>query len=762
MLVLNKRWLQVLATFLLVIPASAQRHSISGLVTDAETGESLIGANIHAVSFETGTVSNAYGFYSVTLPEADSTTLVFSYIGYDPQVKKVYLTNDIRLDVSLQPAAGLLDEVTVTADASAEANVRSIRMSVVDVPIQYVERLPAILGEADVLKVIQLLPGVQAGNEGTTGYHVRGGANDQNLVLMDEAIVYNPNHLFGLVSTFNSRALNNVELVKGGFPAQYGGRLSSVLKVSMREGNRRQFDGRAGIGLVSSHMTLEGPILQDKLSYMVSGRRSYLDVVMRPFQKDRLYYLYDLNGKVNYQPSPNDHFYLSGFQGRDVAEYTDASGLGYGIRFGNSTGTFRWNHIFGSKLFSNFTLVANEYFIRVNTIQGQFYSQNYSGIKDLSAKASLEYYPAPRHHVRIGGVATRHRFRSTGTGGQLPTGQVLGHLETNSIPEKTSDEFALYVQDDWNSSERIGLSAGVRLAGFDAPDVSYSALEPRLSVRIGITPESSLKASYTVMNQFVHLVPSTTASLPTDIWTPASKTARPQKSAQYALGLFRNLRKGEYEASVEGYYKEMNHQVLFREGTHLLAYDEIDSQLTFGRGWSYGAEFFLKRRRGRLNGWISYTLSWTRQRFADLNRGEAFPFRYDRRHNLALVGTYDLSERWSLSGNLVLLSGSPYTLPVGRVYGSQGGELYQGLFYDYDKVNNYRMANYHRLDLAATRKIKTRWFKEGELVLSTYNTYSRRNPYFVYLALDDKTQEPVGRQISLLPIVPSISYNVRF
>ncbi|MBO6573943.1 MAG: TonB-dependent receptor [Rhodothermales bacterium] len=741
----------------------AQRFTISGVITDATNGETLIGANVHAVTAGTGTAANAYGFYSLTLDAADSTTLAFTFVGFEPQVKKVYLNRDVRLNVALQPGAGLLDEVVVSAEALVEDNVRTTRMSVVDVPIRYVEQLPALLGEQDVLKVIQLLPGVQQAQEGTTGYHVRGGNADQNLVELDEATVYNPSHLFGLFSAFNSRALNNVELVKGGFPAQYGGRLSSILRVSMRDGNRQEFEGQAGVGIVSSHATIEGPLAKGKASYILSGRRSYLDLLIRPFQKDRVYYFYDLNGKLNYSAGENDRIYLSGFRGRDHAEYLDASGTGYGIRFGNSTGTLRWNHIFGPRLFSNVSLVSNEYFIRVNTIQGQFYSQNYSGINDLTAKAVLEFYPAPRHNIRIGGTTTRHVFMSTGTGGQLPTGHVVAGIDAGQIPERKVHESAVFIQDDWDSNGRFGLSAGLRIPWYSGDDTTYSAIEPRLAVRLSLTERSSFKASFTRMNQFVHLVPSTTASLPTDIWTPASRAARPQEATQYAFGYFRNFREGRYEASLEGYYKEMRNQVLFREGTQILAYQDIDRQLTFGRGWSYGAELFVKRRAGKLSGWLSYTLSWTRQRFPALNRGEVFPFRYDRRHNVSAAATYELPGKWSLSGAFVFQSGPAATLPVGRVHVSLGGELYEGLFYDYEQVNNFRMPNYHRLDVSATRTIASpRWFDEGELVIGAYNAYSRLNPYYVYLDLDIKTGEPVAKQVALLPIVPSISYNVRF
>ena len=745
--------------------ANGQRRTVSGTVVDGQTGEVLIGANVRALTPSVGTATNTYGFYSLTVSRADSVTVVYTHVGYWPRVKKVFLADDLVVDVELHSEVVALDEIVVTGESADVANVRETRMGVVDVPVRAVERLPAILGEQDVLKLLQLLPGVQAGNEGTTGYHVRGGAVDQNLVLLDEATVYNPSHLFGLFSTFNARALNNVELIKGGFPAYYGGRLSSTLRVTMREGNRRDHDQQGGIGLISSHLTVEGPISRDRASYMVSARRSYLDLIIRPFQKSdhkNLYYFYDVNAKVNYRIATTDRVYVSLFTGRDVAEYVGSSSVGYGVRFGNSTGTLRWNHIFGSRLFSNTSLILNRYFIRINNIQGQYYSQNYSGIDDLSAKTELEYYRGPEHNIRVGGLLTRHVFRSTGSESRVPTGQNLATIDTSRIPQRASTEAALWFNNRWELSKHVGLNFGLRTPLFRTRDTTYVSAEPRVSVRFGIGPTSSLKTSYTLMNQFVHLIPSSTASVPTDIWASSSRIIRPQRSQQVALGYFRNVGGSEYEASLELYYKEMENQVHFRPGTQLLAYEAIEHALTFGRGWSYGAELFVERAEGRLSGWLSYTLSWTRQRFSDLNDGRSFPFKYDRRHNLAIAATLLVNDRWTLSANAVYRSGSAYTLPVGRLYASQGGDLYSGLFFDYDRVNNYRLGDYHRIDLSAVYSLRPKYFSESELVFSVYNAYSRLNPYFVYMSLDNATGEPIARQVTLLPIVPSVSFNFTF
>ena len=746
-------------------PAFAQRYTISGTITDAETGEVLIGANVLAVTLDTGTASNTYGFYSLTLPRRDSLTLVFSFLGFEPQIKKIYLTTDIALDIPLSPRSASLDEVTVTAERPGEANVKKTQMSVIDVPVHLIEQFPVILGEQDVLKVIQLLPGVQGGQEGTTGFYVRGGNIDQNLVQLDEATVYNPNHLFGLFSTFNTRALNNVTLVKGGFPANYGGRLSSVVEINMREGNKRHYGVQGGLGLITSQLSAEGPIKKDKASFIISGRRSYLDLVARPFQNSKnrnTYHFYDVNGKINYQLSKRDRVYFSLFRGRDIAEYVDASGLGYGIRFGNSTATLRWNHLFGSKLFSNVSLIRNKYFLRISTVQAQFFSQNFSGIEDLTAKAEFQYYPVPAHNIRFGAVLMDHNFRSTGVEGGVIKDLVVPAFDENNIIPQPSQEYAFYVNDRWEINDRLGLNVGVRVPYYTAREASYTRVEPRVSAKVALTDRASLKASYTVMNQFVHSVPSTTASLPTDIWIPSSEVTRPQYSEQAALGYFQNFKDNQYESSLEVYYKRMRNQVLFKQGTQLLEYANIDNELTFGKGWSYGAEVFLKKNFGRSSGWLSYTLSWTKQQFPELNFGRTFPFRYDRRHNLAVAAVYDLTTRWKVSADFVFTSGTAYTLPTGRLYAAQGGDLYAGLFYDYERLNNYRMRPYHRLDVAATYQLKSRRFKESELVLGLYNVYSRLNPYYVFLDVDLNTGQPIGKQVSLLPILPSVSFNFRF
>jgi len=754
---------------LFLIQSSAQKTTLSGYVRDENTGEALIGATIAAPDFKTGTSTNTYGYFSLSLPAAgDSVTLVFTYLGCLPLAIRLRAGfNPEPLKIKLLAEGKQLDEVVVKAHADNE-NVQRTAMSAINLPISQIKAIPVIAGERDVLKAIQFLPGVSAGSEGTTGFYVRGGNIDQNLVLLDEAVVYNPNHLFGLVSTFNVNSLNSVNLIKGGFPAQYGGRLSSVLDVTMREGNKKHFSGEGGIGIISSNLTLEGPLQKDRSSYIVSARRSYLDLFLFPFKKGGNktdYKLYDLNVKVNYELGKNDHLFGSFFKGNDKAQYTGANALNYGIGFGNSTGTLRWNHLFGNKVFSNTSLIYNQYHLGLNTTQGKYYALLYSEIRDYTAKTSLEWYPNAHHSVKLGAQYSQHALAPASVSAKIPKKGDRLQIKPDSIARTYADEAAFFVNDEIRFGAGFSASVGLRMPVFTAKSKTYTALEPRLTLKYSLNPTTSVKAAYTEMNQFLHLVPSSTASLPTDIWINSSPIVKPQTSRQLALGLFRNFAENEYEASIEAYYKTMKHQVLFKEGTQITLTSDLEKQLTFGEGDSYGAELFVRKNTGKLSGWISYTWSKTTQTFPDLNFDKPFPFTYDRRHNLSVVGIYELDKKWSFSADFVFNTGSAYTLPTGRVPIFNDGSLYDGVYYDYTSRNNYRLGNYHRLDMSASRhKTKTWWHKkvETEWVFGAYNLYSRRNPYFVYLTTDPTTGVPLAKQVSLLPIVPSVAWNFKF
>jgi len=749
-------------------PAFAQnKFTLSGTVTDVKTGEVLIGTHIYVPSLRTGTTTNNYGFFSITLHQAEQLTFEVSYLSYNGQIIEIDLDQNIELEIKLQPVISELDEVLVSAEKyRAEDNVNAPRLGTHNVPVKQITELPVIFGETDVLKTIQLLPGVQTGDEGTTGFFVRGGNNDQNLVQLDEATIYNPNHLFGFFSTFNTKALNNVTLIKGGFPAQYGGRLSSILDVTMKEGNNQKFGVEGGIGLISANLTAEGPIKKDKASFIVSGRRTYIDLLLKPFLEvgeSSDYHFYDLNAKVNWKVSPKDRLYLSFFTSRDDAVYQESFGIGYNIQFGNTTTTLRWNHLFGPKLFLNTSFIYNEYDQDIKATQDNFFTQVISGITDLNGKLEFQYFPSPNHNIQFGAHYINHRFISGG----LSQAEFVGNqgLNANDLPAKFFNEYALFINDEIALHHRLSLNLGIRVPGFVASDVDYIRIEPRATIRYSLGPTSSLKAAYTVMNQFLHLVPSSTASVPVDIWLPSTERTKPQLSEQFAAGYFRNFRQNQYEASIEGYYKTMDNQVLFQEGNQLITSLDVDTALVYGKGESYGVEFLVKKNTGKLTGWVAYTWSVTEQQFPDLNFGEPFPFQYDRRHVLSLVGTYKITEKWSISSVFEFSTGKVQTLPVGRINAQYGGSLYEGNFYVYDERNNTRLANYHRLDVTAVYKKRRKIFGkkyDSQLIFGVYNLYSRSNPYFVYFQVDPVTDQPEARQVSYFPIIPSISYNFKF
>ena len=746
----------------------AEQITLSGYIKDSKTKESLIYATIFVSNNKSATQTNEYGFYSITVPYSDSIGLVISYLGYQPQAKIIQSKTNVRLDIFLEPFSNSLNEVEINASRNSD-NVDRAKMSVIDVPMRAIKELPVLAGERDILKTIQLLPGVQQGQEGTTGFFVRGGNLDQNLVQLDEATVYNPNHLFGLFSTFNVNAINDVKLIKGGFPAEYGGRLSSILDITMKDGNKEKFQAEGGIGLLSSNLTLQGPIKKHKASYIISGRRSYIDLLLKPFlpksKTGTTYYLYDVNAKVNWEISNNDHLFLSVFNGKDKAAYTGANSLNYGINFGNATSTLRWNHLFGSKMFLNTSIIFNDYHLGLNTQQGNYYALLYTAIRDIGGKTDLTFIPNTKHEIKTGVSYTYHILYPGAVSSKIPKKGDRLKINRDSIPQKYSNEMAAYFNDEWTISHTVGLSYGLRIPVFFTSKKTYTALEPRITGKVNLSPTSSIKASFTIMNQFLHLVPNSTASLPTDIWINSSALVKPQNSKQYALGYFRNFKDNKIEASVEVYYKTMKNQVLFKEGTQIVLNTNIDDVLTFGNGTSYGVELFVRKNFGRLTGWLSYTLSKTDQTFKDLNFGKTFPFTYDRRHNASIAATYDLSKRWTVSADFVFYTGSAFTLPSGRIPVALDGTLYDGVYYDYTSRNNARLRPYNRLDISASYKKERKMFHhsyESEWVFGAYNVYSRKNPYFVYLTTDPNTKAPQAKQVSLLPIVPSIAFNFKF
>ncbi len=764
------------------------KYTLSGYVRDSLTGETLIGATIAVAGNTKGISSNQYGFYSLTLDEGNY-TLVISYIGYFPKRIPVQLIGNLPLNFELLPRSAMQQEVVISS-RKRDANVKNAQMGRFSLPMEQIKAVPAFMGEVDLLKTIQLLPGVRNAGEGSAGIYVRGGGPDQNLILLDDAPVYNTGHLFGFFSIFNSDAIKNTSLIKGGMPAQYGGRLSSVLDVSMKEGNNQNMQVEGGIGLIASRLSIQGPIKKNKASFIVSARRTYIDALTKPFIKKSSqfygsgYYFYDLNTKINYRFSEKDRLYLSGYFGRDVFDFANGrQSLKVNIPWGNATGTLRWNHVFNRKLFGNTTAVYNDYNFTFNATQNNFQVKLASGIRDLSLKQDFDLYPYTGHKVKFGGIYTYHRFTPSVVSGQQDS--VI--FKPDNAQTKFAHEAALYFQDDWEISDKVKINAGIRYSMFQqigaykiyttdangnkldstvykkgSPVKTYGGWEPRLTLRYALNDETSLKASVTRNLQYIHLVSNAGTTLPTDIWVPSTYRVKPQISCLYAAGLFKNFKDNMYETSVELYYKQMQNQIEYQEGYTPNTLEDTENFFAFGKGWSYGSEFFINKTRGRLTGWAGYTLSWTWRKFPLLNAGDKYPAKYDRRNDLSIVAIYELNKKWKLSGTFVFGSGNAATLPQ-RFY-IVAGVLTQ----EYSRINEYRLPSYHRLDLAAIltpkknahRKWKTEW------VFSIYNAYSRQNPYFVYF---DQTGSPLqgslaiqAKQVSLFPIIPAVTWNFKF
>ncbi|HNP53298.1 MAG TPA: TonB-dependent receptor [Ferruginibacter sp.] len=773
------------------IPAQtkqAKRYTISGYVKDAFTGETMIGASIAVKGIAKGITSNQYGFYSITLAEGKY-TLIVSYVGYQSKGIQLSLHADTSLNLAIAPGVTTSEEVVV-ASRKRDNNVKTPQMGKVTLPIEQIKSVPQFLGEVDLLKVVQLLPGVRNAGEASAGIYVRGGGADQNLIMLDDAVVYNTGHLFGFFSIFNSDAIKNVSLIKGGMPAQYGGRLSSVLDISMKEGNNQQMQVEGGIGLIASRLSIQGPLKKNKASFIISGRRTYVDALTKPFISKSSqfygsgYYFYDLNAKMNYQFSDKDRLYLSGYFGRDVFDFVNGKqSLDVHIPWGNATGTLRWNHVFNKRLFANTTAVYNDYRFKFNASQNNFDVTLSSGIRDLNIKQDFDFYPYANHKIKFGGQYTFHRFTPSVVSGRQDS------VEFNPLNAqvKYAREFALYLQDNWEITPAFSINAGLRFAGFtqvgpfkryttdadgnrtDSIEYSkgkavrtYNGLEPRLTLRYSINDETSIKGSVTRNLQYIHLVSNSGSTLPTDLWVPSTYLVKPQISWLYSLGLFKNFKKNMYETSVELYYKKMSNQIEYKEGYTPNTLDDTENSFVFGDGWSYGSEFFINKVKGRFTGWIGYTLSWTWRKFPDLNFGEKYPAKFDRRHDLSVVGIYELSKRWKLSGNFVFGSGNAATLPQ-RFY-IMGGVLSQ----EFSRINEYRLPAYHRIDLSAiyTPKKNERRKWKSEWVFSVYNVYSRQNPYFIYYDQEGSayngTLKVQAKQVSIFPIIPSVTWNFKF
>jgi len=770
-----KPWLLVIFILITQCVLAQNKFTISGYIKDANSKEDLIGANFFIPSVNKGTVSNTYGLYSITLEEGVYQVIV-SYLGYEEQFKEITLNKDIDLNINLSPIENVIGEIVVSeSKIKARENVERPQMGVAEITAADIKEIPVIAGEKDLLKALQLLPGVQSGSEGTAGFYVRGGGPDQNLILLDEAVVYNPYHLFGFFSVFNVDAIKNVELIKGGFPAKYGGRLSSILDISLKDGNKNSFHGEGGIGNISSRLTLEGPIIKDKASFLISGRRTYLDQVTRLMvpkaARDLLpqIFFYDLNAKLNFQITDKDRIYLSGYFGKDKFKVKPDESLTFSVPWGNTTGTARWNHVFNKKLFLNTSAIYTNYDFSFSTLfenEDSLLNVEFdvsTGIEDWTGKFDFDYYPNILHKIKFGLNYTYHTFSPS------TSKQFVAFLDSTFISpdnRRYVSEMAAYISDEWSVTDNFSTYIGLRIPAFVYKKTKYFGIEPRLIANYQIDKNRSFKASYTIMNQYSHLVTNSTLSFPWDIWVPSSDIIKPKKSQQFALGYYTNFKDDEYEASIEGYYKDMNNMIEYKEGADIFNQDTLENQITFGKGTSYGIETYIKRRSGRLHGWLGYTLSWSNRQFDELNNGKKFDAKYDRRHDLSLVGIYDFNKKWSFSAAFVYGSGHSLTLPVGRIWIPRDGLGGPGNFYsDYTERNGFKLNAYNRLDLGIKLTEEYKLFT-SIFRFDIYNLYSRRNPYFVYLGEEtDKLSNEnkfVAKQVSLLPMIPTISWNFKF
>jgi hypothetical protein len=751
---------------------------VSGYVRDAATGEELIGASIFVLEKGTGTISNTYGYYALSL-EPGFYTLEYSYVGYVKEIRPVQLGADMVLNIELKESLQHLQEVTVTAEAG-NANVIRLETSSTQLPIQSIRRIPALLGEVDIIKAIQLLPGVQVTSEGSSGFSVRGGSHDQNLILLDEATVYNASHLMGFFSVFNNDAIKDVKLYKGDIPASSGGRLASLLDIRMKDGNNKQFSVTGGIGTISSRLTLEGPVFTEKVSFLLSARRTYADIFL-PFAKDTAVrknslFFYDLNGKLNYTINDKNRIFVSGYFGKDVFANDFA-----GMYFGNRTITLRWNHLFSKKLFSNFTLISSHYFYDLGTPDGSVPYFNWlSYLEDYGFKGDFIWYQSPEHTIKYGLSSFYHIIKP----GKIEAQGQDGNNTKSELSNNRALENGLYFSGESSFGPKFALRYGLRYSMFHnvGPSTLYSyndnyevidstiyqegefynfyhGLEPRLAANYILNEKHSIKASYSRTRQYLQMASNSTAGTPLDIWFPASPNIEPQISDQVAVGYFRNFFDNRIETSLEFYYKKMTNSIDFRDHAQLLLNPRLEGELRIGEATSYGTELYVKYETSKFAGWISYTFSKTLRHIPEINKGKAYPAPYDKPHDLALVFSYEVSERISVAANWIYSTGIPFTLPAGRY------EVAGNILPLYTGRNEYRLPNYHRLDVSVTirgkKKPGRRW--QGEWNFSVYNAYARKNAWTLNFIQDNTNPDQTYAEMTyLFSVIPAITYNFRF
>lgn len=776
----------------------AKRHfTLNGYVLDGISKETLIGANIYERENEMGTTTNPFGYFSITLPEGN-TKLDFSYIGYATRQVSLHLCKDTLLTVQLQND-NQLEEVVILSD-KPETGIQSSRMGASSIPLAHIKNTPALLSEADVLKTIQLLPGVQGGISGTSGLYVRGGSPDQNLYLLDGVPLYNVDHTLGFLSVFTPEAVKKVDLYKGSFPARFGGRLSSVVDVRTNDGDMRHYHGSFTIGLLTSRMHFEGPIWKDRTSFIISARRSYFDLFLNPFLDDEAkggYYLYDINAKLNHKFDDRNRLFLSFYNGKDQLMFKNSYDYNdfvekekQNIHWGSTLGNIRWNHVWNSRLFNNTTLSYNRFRFRINndaTRQKENFRSRYqSGIEDWGFISDFDYHPIPSHFIKFGGKYTYHTFRpeiqntfihtENGEEKQDEIFTIAGHEAVRS------HEASLYAEDDFNITERWKANIGAHFSLFQVQKHIYTSLEPRLSLSFSTRPDLILKASYTHMTQYVHLLSSSAISLPTDLWVPVTKNIRPMLSRQFSLGGYYTGIRG-WEFSIEGYYKALKNVLEYKDGSALSGNSaNWEDKVEMGTGRNFGVEFMMEKKTGRTTGWISYTLAKADRKFAPdgINGGKRFPYKYDRRHSVNITLNHQLTQRIDFSASWTFASGNTATLPKQQatIILPEGSSLWSNGYYmqiapgnlivtgNYSSSrNNYRLPASHQLNIGVNFRKKT---KHGERIwnVSLFNAYNAMNPNHVYIDYKENkntgVKTPVLKKLTLLPCLPSFSYTYKF
>jgi hypothetical protein len=776
-----------LLTSLQLTAQNTEKRTISGYITDEKTGEKLIGATVYDTVSKKGAGTNEYGFFSLSIPSNDAFLRV-SYFGLQATFVAVPRAQD-EVNIALFTMKDI-DEVIV----SANRQIENSNSGTIELQLDKVEKLPLILGEKDIMRVLQLLPGIKSGGEASSGIYVRGGGPDQNLILLDGVPIYNASHLFGFFSTFNSDAISNVTMIKGGFPARYGGRASSVLDMRMKEGNMKHYNVEGSVGLISSRLLVEGPIKKDKTSFSVSGRRTYIDALIRPFlvaleDVDAGYFFHDFNAKIQHKINDKHHLYLSGYFGLDRVFVRDKPYIYYDnegnsftntsrsrLQWGNQIGSLRWNYKIRPKLFLNTTATFSKYHFNVGmddetkiaNVDGtkglEKYAFGYdSGILDWGLKSDFTYIPNPDHNIKFGIAETYHTFTPGIAYLNIQNGEEeVSNKEGSRI--QYSHELAIYFEDDYKVSPRLKINYGLHHSAFLTNGKMYHEPQPRFSGNFMLDEKSSIKLGVSRMAQFLHLLSNTGIGLPTDLWVPATNQTKPVTANQISLSYYRELPKNMV-FSVETYYKKMNNLIQYKEGVSFISgSQDWQDRVTTGQGWAYGAEFFVEKKKGAFTGWLGYTLSWSERQFDELNFGKKFFHRYDRRHDLSLVITYDINETWDVGMVFVYGTGNAMTLGT-QVYSAAPNPgfwdyLYQPMINNFEQMNDYRTPAYHRLDLGANRK-RQKNYGTSVLSLSIYNVYNRMNPFMIERGYNDMGQ-PALIQTSLFPIIPSFSWKFQF